>query len=318
MARRSPRTARPGKVPRPQRRTRAFILANLLLWLGLGGWYLVQPAGRQADVRRLVANVFDSRKDVTAFDVAWDLWQFYAAADFVPGIAAGDRTHAYGGAPLAAGPLRVLVNTGYVAGYSDDLGLPLWVAYRAADGDFGDAPPRPDAFAVDARTSARIEPGVYTGSGYDRGHLAPNFAIALRHGRRGQVETFLMSNIAPQRHALNAGPWEALERRIATSYPARFGEVWVIAGPVLGPRPERLRGRVAVPEAFFMVIIDESEGRVRAQAFLFPQDAPESASPAAYLATIDEIEQRTGLDLLEELPDAVEVPLEQHRVARLW
>lgn len=315
MARRS---ASRSAVPRSFRRTRAFVVANLLVWAGIGVWYLMQPAERQADVRRLVGNAFDSRKDVTAFDVAWDLWQIYASEDFVRGAATGDRVHSYGGLPRATEPVRVLANTGYVVGYSDARGLPLWAAYRAEDGDFGDAPPRPDSFFVDARTVARIEPGDYTRSGFDRGHMAPNFAVALRHGRRGQEETFLMSNIAPQRHALNAGPWEALERRIARNYPGRFGEVWIIAGPILGARPEKLRGRVAVPEAFFMVIVDESEGRVRAQAFILPQDAPEDASPAKYLASIDDIEHRTGLDLLHELPDEVERALESLRVGRPW
>jgi endonuclease G len=312
------RPASRSAVPNSFRRTRAFVVANLLVWAGIGVWYFVQPPERQADVRRLVDNAFDSRKDVTAFDVAWDLWQIYASEDFVGGLAPGDRAHTYAGAPVGSQPVRVLVNTGYVVGYSDALGLPLWAAYRAQDGDFGDAPPRPDAFTVDRRTAARIESSDYTRSGYDRGHMAPNFAIALRHGRSGQEETFLMSNIAPQRHALNAGPWEALERRIARNYPARFGEVWVIAGPVLGEKPERLRGRVAVPEAFFMVIVDESEGRVRAQAFLLPQEAPEDAAPAGYLTTVDEIERRTGLDLLRDLADEVEAALESRRAARVW
>jgi len=314
MARRSARSS----LPRSFRRTKAFVVANLLVWVGIGAWYLVQPAERQADVARLVRNAFDARKEVTAFDVAWDLWQFYAGDDYAPGVAGGDRTHLYGGAPVARGSVRVLVNTGYVVGYSDALGLPLWAAYRAGDGDFGDAPPRPDSFAVDTRTSARIEPADYARSGYDRGHLAPNHAIALRHGRRGQEETFLMSNIAPQLHALNAGAWQVLERRVAANYPGRFGEVWVIAGPVLGERPPRLHGRVAVPEAFFMIIVDESAGRVRAQALLFPQDTPGDAAPAAFLTTIDEIERRTGLDVLHELADDAETALESRRGSRVW
>lgn len=314
MARRSARSS----IPRSFRRTKAFVVANVLVWAAIGVWFLVQPAERQADVARLVRNAFDARKEVTAFDVAWDLWQFHASDDFAPGVAGGDRTHLYGGAPLARESVRVLVNTGYVVGYSEALGLPLWAAYRAADGDFGETPPRPDSFVVDARTSARIDPADYTRSGYDRGHLAPNHAIALRHGRRGQEETFLMSNIVPQRHALNAGAWQALERRVAANYPGRFGEVWVIAGPVLGERPPRLRGRVAVPEAFFMIILDESAGRVRAQAFLFPQDTPGDAAPAAHLTSIDEIERRTGLDVLHELADDAEAALESRRGSRVW
>ncbi len=126
-----------------------------------------------------------------------------------------------------------------------------------------------------------------------------------------------MSNIIPQKHGLNAGLWKSLEQKIAANYPGRFGEVWVIAGPVFGARPERLQRRVAVPEACYMIIVDESDGRVRAQAFIFPQE-PGKQSLDSYLTTIDEIERRTGLDFLAELPDDAENALEGRPVERAW
>lgn len=318
MARRFPVS---GKLPRALRRTRAFLFLNVFLWGGIGTWYLFQPAARQDEVAALVRNAFDARKGISAVDVAWDLWQLYYSDDYVRGVAPGDRTHVYGGAPApaaAATAPRVLTNTGFVVGYSDALGNPLWAAYRVRDVASVDSPPRPEAFAPDLRTVARIDPAVYSGSDYDRGHLAPNYAIATRYGRQAQEETFQMSNIIPQRHALNAGAWKQLEQRIATSYPGRFGEVWVIAGPVFGPNPARLRRRVAVPEACYMIMLDESDGRVRAQAFVFPQDTPASAEPDRYLVSIDEVERRTGLDFLSELPDEVESALEGKTAERAW
>ncbi|AOS43667.1 Nuclease precursor [Lacunisphaera limnophila] len=303
------------------RRTKAFVVANLMLWGGIGGWYLLQPPARQEEVARLVGNLVEGRKQITAFDVAWDLWQLYYSEDFVAAVAPGDTTHVYGGAPqtrLGAKPLRLLANAGYVVGYSDELGNPRWAAYRVRDTAPGAAPERPDNFAVDPRTVARIEPGFYTRSGYDRGHLAPNHAIATRYGAAAQAETFLMSNIIPQKHALNAGPWKQLEQRIATNYPGRFGEVWVIAGPVFGDRPDKLRGRVAVPEACYMIIVDESDGRVRAAAFVFPQDTPAEAPLDDYLTTIDDLERRTGLDFLSELSDPAETALEARPLERVW
>jgi len=309
-------------LPRSLRRTKAFLFANLILWCGLGAWFLFQPKERQREVSALVHNAFDARKDITAFDVAWDLWQLYGSKDYVAGVAAGDKTHLYGGVPRVVAPpattLRVLANTGYVVGYSETLGNPLWASYRVADIELKDSPPRPDAFTPDLRTTARIESQVYNNSGYDRGHLAPNYAIATRYGQRAQEETFQMSNICPQRHALNAGTWKQLEQRIATNYAGRFGEVWVLAGPVFGANPEKLRRRVAVPEAFYMIVVDESDGRVRAEAFLFPQDTPATARMDDYLTSVDEIERRTGLDLLSELPDAAEDALEAKTVERAW
>jgi endonuclease G len=233
---------RPPRLPLPPGLARLFVAANLAVAVVLGGWYVLQPASRRAEVDRLVGNAFARDKHVTFLEVAWDVWQLYYSGNAAGKVAPGDKTHVYGGpprpvaAPATAGEVRVLGNRGYVVGYSDTLANPLWAAYRVADLPRIPTPPaRPEKFEVDRRTAARVAPETYSGSGYDRGHLAPNHAIATRHGAAAQRETFLMSNITPQKHALNAGLWRELEQRIATSYPARYGEVWVIVGPSLGP-----------------------------------------------------------------------------------
>lgn len=319
MPRRSPRLSR--ALPRGGK---WFLGLNLVVALVLGGWYVAQPPARQHEVRRLVSNAFARDKNVSALDVAWDVWQLYYAGSAAGRVAAGDKTIVYGGAPrwaagVEAAPLRVLANRGYVAGYSDALGNPAWVAYRVHDlATIPGAPRRPEKFEIDRRTVARVAPEDYARSGYDRGHMAPNFAIATRHGEAAQRETFLMSNIVPQLHTLNAGLWRELELKIATSYPARYGEVWAIVGPVFGPQPKRLRGSVAVPEAFFLIVIDENEGKLRTLALLVPQEAPANAEPARYLTSIAEIQRRTGLDFLTELDDAAEQAVEQQRAARAW
>lgn len=304
----------------PARFTRWLLGANLIVATLLGGWYLLQPEPRQGEVRRLVANAFEREKNVTAFDIAWDIWQLYYADTARGRIAPGDKSIVYGGAPRpTTGEIRILTNRGYIVGYSDALGNPLWAAYRVQDlPRIPDPKPRPDRFEVDRRTAARIAPEAYSGSGYDRGHLAPNYAIATRYGDAAQRETFLMSNITPQRHALNAGLWRELEMKIATSYPARYGEVWVLTGPVFGQKPAQLRGGVRVPEAFFKIVVDESEGRLRTLAFLVPQEAPPEAEPGRFLTTIAEIQRRTGLDFLAELDDASEQAVEADRASRVW
>lgn len=319
------RSSKPSARLRPFRRTRAFLWLNLAVGLVLGGWYLFQPPGRQAEVRLLVRNAFAENKRVELVDVAWDIFQFYSSPDFVAAApVAGDRTHLYAGAPVnqpGAPDVRLLANRGYLAGYSDELGVPLWAAYRVADVDPLPSPPeRPERFEVDRRTAARIEPEAYSNTGYDRGHLAPNYAIATRHGAAAQRETFLMSNIIPQRHRLNAGLWKRLELEIATSWPARFGEVWVLAGPVFGARPKTLAGRAgpAIPEACYMIVVDETGGRARSLAFIVPQEPKEGADLGDFLTTVDEVERSTGIDFFPELPDAVERDLEARRAGRVW
>lgn len=314
------------------RRLRVALWVNLVLLAVLGGWYFMQPAARQAEVRLLVGNAFASNKRVSLLDVAGDIYRLYYSPDFVaaPPVA-GDRSHLFAGAPRVAGegdaiPAgRFLRNTGYLVGYGEDVGLPLWVGYRMKDVDPLPSPAeRPEKFEVDTRTAARIDSEAYSGSGYDRGHLAPNYAIATRYGEKAQRETFLMSNIIPQKHGLNAGLWKQMELRAATSYPARFGEVWVLAGPVFKRPPgKRLAGRdgaagPVVPEACYMILADESDGRVRTLAFLFPQEPAAGAKPEDFLTTIDEIERRTGLEFFAELPVEIEDAIEKKRATSVW
>lgn len=217
--------------------------------------------------------------------------------------------------------VRLLANRAYLVGYSDTLGNPLWAAYRVGDVNPLPAPAeRPERFEIDARTIARVPPDSYSGTGYDRGHLAPNYAIATRYGEEAQRETFLMSNVMPQRHGLNAGLWKRLEMEIATSWPARFGEVWVVTGPVFAARPAQLGGKngPAVPEACYMIVVDESAERVRALAFVLPQTPPAGASVEDFLTTVDEVERRTGLDFFADLPAAAQTQLEATRAAHVW
>ena len=318
MARRSKRSRRSSSF------APFFLWLNLILAVAIGGWYLVQPTERQADVRRLVANTFERKKQISPLDLARDLWELYYRDAAAGRIATGDKSLLYGGVPLdrsadANGALRILKNRGYVVGYSDARGNPAWVAYRVADlENIPATPPRPEKFEVDRRTTARVSPDAYTNSGYDRGHLAPNYAIAIHYGADAQAETFLMSNITPQLHALNAGLWKELEMKIATSYPARYAEVWAIVGPVFGANPPRLPGGVLVPEAFFAILVDEHEGKLRTFALLIPQDAAPSNDVARFLTTIDEIERRTQLDFLPELDDVSENEIERVRAARVW
>jgi endonuclease G len=317
MARRRSHSSFSGR--RPTFRGGRWLLGlNLAVALLLGGWFVAQPATRQAEVKRLVQAAIARDKQVSAFEVAWDIWQLYYAQPAGGRIAAGDKTHVYGGVPVAASPLRILTNRGYVVGYDDTRATPAWVAYRMRDlPKLPPAPPRPDKFVTDRRTAARVSSHAYSGSGYDRGHLAPNYAIATRYGAAAQEETFLMSNIVPQRHRLNAGLWRELEARIATNYPARYEEVWVLTGPIIGAQPRTLRGGIPIPEAFWLVVVDEHEGRLRTLAFIVPHEGA-AATAARYVTSIDEIERRTGLDVLPELDDASESAIEQRAATAVW
>ncbi len=230
----------------------------------------------------------------------------------------GERFYIYGGLPRTAQPLTMLKNKGYIVGYSETRQDPAWVAYRLFKVDHPPVIPRPSGFHVDKRTKARVSSGDYTNAGYDRGHMAPNHGIATRYGAEAQTETFLMSNVCPQRSNLNKRVWERLESLLADDYANRFEELWVIVGPIFDASIERLPSGVEVPDAFFMVLLDVDGGKPRMLAFIVPQDVAGDEPLEKFLTSVDEVERQTGLDLFSDLEDELEERLESARTSHLW
>ena len=166
----------------------------------------------------------------------------------------------------------------------------------------------------------RSRPDAYAKSGYDRGHLVPNYAIATRYGDAERRKTFLMSNVAPQTPALNRGVWREVEHRIADLWTARYGEIWVVVGCLSPQYGRETLGAtdIDVPTDFYQVIIAQEGMDVRAVAMLFRQDVSWREWAARNIVSIDELERLTGLDFNPELPAFIQDPLEAETPSRLW
>lgn len=222
------------------------------------------------------------------------------------------------------GPWLHLVNPGYEVGYDEVEHVPRWSAYKVMPHK-GVHAARPSGFRSDGRTYSKVRSEVYTHSGYDRGHMAPNYAMAVCHGVAAQYASFLMTNVVPQLHGLNAGLWKDIELRIAQRYTERYGEVWVVNGPIFS-RTEAARyigpadTRVRVPDAFWMVLMTRTpEGRIRSVAFLIPhREIWRDLDLSRYLVSIDEIERLSGLDLFPLLSKEVQGALEVSPAPRAW
>ncbi|MEO6846848.1 MAG: DNA/RNA non-specific endonuclease [Chthoniobacterales bacterium] len=159
----------------------------------------------------------------------------------------------FGNLPQSKQPVTILKNRGYTVGYSEAMRDPLWVCYTLKQADSNDERLRRPAggFEMDPRTTAQITSHDYTRSGYDRGHMAPSYAIGKFHGREAQKETFTMSNVVPQSHFCNDGVWNSIERMESDDFAKRFNQVEVVDGPVFDGNPARFPSGVAVPSAFY-------------------------------------------------------------------
>jgi DNA/RNA endonuclease G (NUC1) len=222
--------------------------------------------------------------------------------------------HLWRGAPQnldESRPIRILVNHGYVVGFSPKRLQPAWSAYRVAHAEDDVDYDRPLTYYDDLRLDEadRIGRGTFGKIGgiqLNVGHMTPNEVINRQFGRLAQMETFLMSNMSPQYASLNSGVWLKLETAIREiKDEAGKDHVWAIVGPVFGDQPASVyRGNgkyLPIPDAYFSVIVDphsypyDTPSRVQIDCFIIPQDAPRSSSPDDYPATLEEVENATNL-----------------------
>lgn len=301
---------------------RLVVALIAVLALGFGNWFAHQPSKRRAAFGAAVPTL-EALGAITAD--ATDALGFTGRDISVP------YTNEVPRGPLPFGEPRVVDATkapkdivvlrrkGYWVGWSPSLGHPVWAAYAVPTRKLLEAPPPRPPFVQDTEAPRSPQPADYTGSGYDRGHMAPNYLIATRFGKAAQRETFLMSNIAPQRPGLNRGPWRALEQTVADDLSGIGDTLWVITGAV----PDRARRlgkatRVRVPSGFYKIVAAVHRGRLRVLAVLMPQETPENKRPRYCFRSVDDLEALTGLDFFPALSKERQAALEAPEANRFW
>ena len=302
------------------------VLAILLALLSAAGdWFVHHPRTWIAEQPALlakpllwfgnpVADITDAL-DWTGYDTVCE-YDTEAPSGAVTFAGAPKRT----GAP-APSDIRILDRGEFKIGWSDSLRHPVWVAYHVPRTARHEAGKRPN-FQKDKGVASSPQPKDYANSGYDRGHMAPNHAIATRFGPEIQRRTFQMTNVAPQRPGLNRGPWREMEQRISELWTSAYGEIWVIVGTV-PPAPGQSRSKLGqtdinVPEQFYMVIASQTEDSVRMLAVLMNQNARRWDFPVHNIVSVDEIEKLTGLDFFPDMQRSLQMSLEADTPTRLW
>jgi len=302
------------------------LLLILSVWALVGDWYVHHPwqwlAQRRASLPSLVTDplcwIGNPVADITD-GLGWTGHD--AVYEYDTEAPAGEVCFA--GLPVRTGnpaPTDIIVidRGHFKIGWSNSLRHPLWCAYHVTREPRHPVLKRP-SFLLDRSLPHAPHPDAYTKSGYDRGHMVPNFAIVTRYGEADQRKTFLMSNIAPQTPSLNRGVWREVEHRIAELWTARYGEIWVIVGCIPSRTGARIPGSgIDIPDRYYQVIIAQEGMDVRALAMIFPQNIPWNAWAVRNIVTIDELEKLTGLDFNPEMPAFLQDPLEAELPSRLW
>ena len=197
---------------------------------------------------------------------------------------------------------KLVVHTNYCTAFHKKRLQPTWVAWTLSATETRGTLKRANNFLPDLQLRARYQVTTrdYSNSGYDRGHLCP--AADNKYSQLAMDECFLMSNMCPQLHELNAGGWQALEDSCRL-WAVREDSIVVVAGPVfLSSHPGYIgsQHKVAVPDAFFKVVLSLRPEHEKAIGFLFHNTVtPQTVGQAA--CSVRQVERVTGLNFFPKL-----------------
>jgi endonuclease G len=214
----------------------------------------------------------------------------------------------------------LIIRDDYALSSNDETKFADWVAYRldatTIEGNVETARNWMTDPWLAPEETLEAKPDDYTGAnaalGVDRGHQAP---LASFKGTLVWWETNYYSNITPQMAPLNQGPWvkiEEMERDLA-----RAGDVvYVMTGPLyerdMPPLPEADESH-RVPSGYWKIVATQSGedyDSIRVVAFIFDQETPRDDPVVNHFVTIDDVEARSALDVMWELPDDFEEAIE--------
>ena len=200
----------------------------------------------------------------------------------------------------------ILVNyTGYTVSFNPALHIPNYVVYELTAQETEGKEKRSDSFRRDNNIEGCPEPSDYTRSGFDRGHMAP--AADMKWSESAMRESFFMTNICPQRHALNGGGWKRLEEKVR-DWAVRDRQLIIVSGPIISDNPQRLSSDVAIPEQFFKVILAPKANR--AIGFIYKNEGGQKKIERQAVS-VDSVENATGYDFFHNLPDEIETSIEK-------
>ena len=206
------------------------------------------------------------------------------------------------GAPVCD---EILTGRYFTIGYSWYFRQPKWVLEVVnPNAIFEWEVERQNHFRADIRIPKRFRAGLkaYAGSGYDRGHLvgsANQDELEIQNS-----ETFLLSNMSPQKPHFNRRMWRGLEAAVRILNGRKeILETYVLTCPVfyfdrkietIGDDNEKYGIDVPIPHAFVKsVLAEDNKGRLKLWTFEM-ENKRLTGELEDYLAVTYDVEQKVG------------------------
>ena len=203
----------------------------------------------------------------------------------------------------------------YSFAWSQDDLVSVWMAYPLSKDYLVKAVDRTDAWAYDpilGREKSSNPGGGYAGDDYDRGHQVPSADRLC--SKEANEQTFYGTNIAPQMKGHNEGIWSKLEDVVRDV--AKNSEIsdttYVVTGCMVADPIEFSTDtdgkKITIPTAFFKAVLVYKKGADQewTSAGFFTEHKKYTSNDLKPISmTIDELEEKTGLDFFVNLTDKI-------------
>jgi DNA/RNA endonuclease G (NUC1) len=154
----------------------------------------------------------------------------------------------------------------YLVAYDAPAKIPVYVAYTLLPQNALGCWPRTNAFVADQSlngTGAR--PDDYAGTGYDKGHAAPDGDLSW--SEIVEYESFLMTNMYPQHGSLNRGIWKLLETSVRGWAVQTNHSYTIYVGAFYGADDSVIGNGVVVPHGYYKIVINNTTHQIAGWAF---------------------------------------------------
>ncbi len=158
----------------------------------------------------------------------------------------------------------------YLVAYDAPAKIPVYVAYTLLPQNALGCFPRTNAFVADASVQGGARPDDYAGTGYDKGHAAPDGDLSW--SQIVEYESFLMTNMYPQHGSLNRGIWKLLETSIRGWAVQRNQSYTIYVGALYGASNPTIGKGVVVPHGYYKIVINNQTKEIAGWGF--PHVAP--------------------------------------------
>lgn len=184
--------------------------------------------------------------------------------------------------------------------------------------------------------ACRIAGTAYSGSGYTRGHLCASADRLFSNDANEQ--TFYMSNMSPQEYNFNSYYWAELEMIIRNwAYSSKYKKLYVCKGGTINSWQQlgqfttsNINGKtvkVTIPKYYFMAILAETPNKTYQSIGFWVEhknygygggNYPAPSVMKDHAVSIDELEEKTGIDFFCNLTDELENVVEKSKNLNAW